>query len=154
MFREMNFGSWEGRTYHELKTDGDYLNWLERPMEALVPGGESYPAFSKRVNNGWKQLIACKENRFALMTHGGVIRDLLVRYAPKGKVLFLIGGISHGRGYELIWEDRNSLRRGERCTLLQEAPIMGKTKWVKQLYGLENDVLWLSGYRKRTAGID
>lgn len=24
----------------------------------------------------------------------------------------------------------------------------GKTKWVKQLYGLENDVLWLSGYRK------
>ncbi|AZV61996.1 histidine phosphatase family protein [Peribacillus frigoritolerans] len=125
LFREMNFGSWEGRTNHELKTDGDYLNWLERPMEALVPGGESYPAFSERVNNGWKQLIACKENRFALMTHGGVIRDLLVRYAPKEKSFF-DWGISHGRGYELIWEDRNSLRRGERCTLLQEAPIMGK----------------------------
>ncbi|MDO7485460.1 hypothetical protein Q5O89_05060 [Peribacillus frigoritolerans] len=42
------------------------------------------------MNNGWKQLIACKENRIALMTHGGVIRDLLVRYAPKGKS-FLIG---------------------------------------------------------------
>ncbi|MFE4809944.1 histidine phosphatase family protein [Peribacillus simplex] len=125
LFREMNFGSWEGRTYHELKTDRDYLNWLERPMEALVPGGESYPAFSERVNNGWNHLIACKENRIALMTHGGVIRDLLVRYAPKEKSFF-DWGISHGRGYELIWEDRESLRRGERCTLLREAPIMGK----------------------------
>ncbi|WP_286201496.1 histidine phosphatase family protein [Bacillus sp. ISL-4] len=125
LFREMNFGSWEGRTYHELKTDRDYLNWLERPMEALVPGGESYPVFSERVNNGWNHLIACKENRIALMTHGGVIRDLLVSYAPKEKSFF-DWGISHGKGYELIWEDRESLRRGERCTLLQEAPIMGK----------------------------
>ncbi|MDW7613627.1 histidine phosphatase family protein [Peribacillus simplex] len=124
-FREMNFGSWEGQTYDDLKADEDYLNWLERPMEALVPGGESYPGFSERVNNGWKQLIACKENRLAIMTHGGVIRDLLVRYAPKEKNFF-DWGISHGRGYELKWEDRNSLRRGERCTLLQAAPIMGK----------------------------
>ncbi|MGG4267142.1 histidine phosphatase family protein [Peribacillus simplex] len=124
-FREMNFGSWEGRTYDDLKADEDYLNWLERPMEALVPGGESYPAFSERVNNGWNQLMVCEESQYALMTHGGVIRDLLVRYAPMEKSFF-DWRISHGRGYELVWEDRSSLRRGERCTLLQAAPIMGK----------------------------
>ncbi|MEK4539010.1 histidine phosphatase family protein [Peribacillus butanolivorans] len=124
-FREMNFGSWEGRTYEELKTDGDYQKWLERPMEAMVPGGESYPAFSKRVQNGWSQLISGEESQYVLMTHGGVVRELLVRYAPMEKSFF-DWGISHGMGYELIWEDRNSLRRGERCTLLQAAPIMGK----------------------------
>ncbi|MFE4239380.1 histidine phosphatase family protein [Peribacillus butanolivorans] len=124
-FREMNFGSWEGRTYEELKTDGDYQKWLERPMEAMVPGGESYPAFFKRVQNGWSQLISGEESQYVLMTHGGVVRELLVRYAPMEKSFF-DWGISHGMGYELIWEDRNSLRRGERCTLLQAAPIMGK----------------------------
>ncbi|CAH0242137.1 Adenosylcobalamin/alpha-ribazole phosphatase [Peribacillus sp. Bi96] len=124
-FREMNFGNWEGRTYDELKTDGDYLNWLERPMAAMVPGGESYPGFSERVQNGWNQLIASEESHYALMTHGGVIRELLVRYAPMEKSFF-DWSISHGKGYELIWEDRDSLRRGERCTSLQAAPIMGK----------------------------
>ncbi|MGE7765410.1 histidine phosphatase family protein [Peribacillus sp. NPDC096540] len=124
-FREMNFGSWEGRTYEELKTDGDYQKWLERPMEAMVPGGESYLEFSGRVQKGWNQLISGEESQYVLMTHGGVVRELLVRYAPVEKSFF-DWGISHGMGYELIWEDRNSLRRGERCTLLQVAPIMGK----------------------------
>ncbi|PJN88198.1 histidine phosphatase family protein [Bacillus sp. mrc49] len=122
-FREMNFGHWEGRTYDELKRDGNYLDWLEHPMEAMVPGGESYPEFSKRVQNGWNEWVADEEGPYVLMTHGGVIRDLLVRFAPAEKAFF-DWGISHGRGYELIWKDRNSLRRGERCTLLQAVPIM------------------------------
>ncbi|MGE7875853.1 histidine phosphatase family protein [Peribacillus muralis] len=122
-FREMNFGLWEGRTYDELKGDGKYLDWLEHPMEAEVPGGESYPEFSARVRNGWNEWIADEKGRHVLMTHGGVIRDLLVRFAPVEKAFF-DWGIAHGMGYELIWKDRNSLRRGERCTLLQAVPIM------------------------------
>lgn len=124
-FREMNFGNWEGRTYDELKTDSQYLDWLDSPMAAMVPGGESYPDFSNRVHDGWNQLIASGESPYVLMTHGGVIRELLVRYAPMKKSFFE-WSVSHGRGYKLIWEDRNSLRRGERCTLLQEAPITEK----------------------------
>ncbi|AOH57271.1 hypothetical protein ABE28_023235 [Peribacillus muralis] len=121
-FREMNFGHWEGKTYDELKSDGKYMDWLENPMEAIVPGGEGYREFSDRVRIGWNEWIADEEDRYVLMTHGGVIRDLLVRFAPVEKAFF-DWGISHGMGYELIWKDRNSLRRGERCTLLQAVPI-------------------------------
>ena len=122
-FREMNFGHWEGRTYDELKRDGKYMDWLENPMEAMVPGGENYPEFSERVRTGWNKWIADEKDRYVLMTHGGVIRDLLVRFAPLEKEFF-DWSVSHGKGYELIWEDRNSLRRGERCTLLQAVPTM------------------------------
>lgn len=125
-FREMNFGSWEGRTYDELKMNADYQKWLENPMGAAVPKGESYPQFSRRVQEGWIRLVAEEDERcYALMTHGGVIRDLLSRYAPMEKS-FWDWSITHAMGYELIWDDRDSLRRGERCTLLRAVPIMGK----------------------------
>ena len=123
-FREMNFGSWEGRTYEELKTNADYQKWLENPMEAAVPGGESYLLFSERIQNGWIELIAIeKHEKYALMTHGGVVRELLSRYAPMEKP-FWDWKIPHAMGYELIWNNRKSLRRGERCTSLREVPIM------------------------------
>ncbi|MFJ7848404.1 histidine phosphatase family protein [Peribacillus sp. NPDC097206] len=125
-FREMNFGRWEGRTYEELKTNADYQKWLEDPMVAAVPKGESYPEFSRRVHNGWARLIADEDSStYAVMTHGGVIRELLARYAPVEKP-FWDWSIPHAKGYELIWENKERLRRGERCTLLQEVPIMGK----------------------------
>ncbi|MGE7604211.1 histidine phosphatase family protein [Peribacillus sp. NPDC097675] len=125
-FREMNFGSWEGRTYDELKTNAEYQKWLENPMVAEVPKGESYPEFSRRVQDGWIQLTASEDGHsYALMTHAGVIRELLSCYAPMEKP-FWDWSIPHAMGYELIWDNRESLRRGERCTLLQAVPIMGK----------------------------
>lgn len=125
-FREMNFGTWEGHTYDELKTKAEYQKWLENPMGAEVPKGESYPEFSRRVQAGWIQLTTEENGRnYAVMTHGGVIRELLSRYAPRERP-FWDWSITHARGYELTWDDRESLRRGERCTLLQEVPIMGK----------------------------
>ncbi|MDP1418553.1 bifunctional adenosylcobinamide kinase/adenosylcobinamide-phosphate guanylyltransferase [Peribacillus simplex] len=40
------------------------------------------------------------------------------------------------------------LKEGRTLHFVTGGAYNGKTKWVKQLYGLENDVLWLSGYRK------
>ena len=122
-FREMNFGRWEGKTYDELKEDPHYQRWLDHPMEAPIPEGESYPEFSLRIQEGWQKWLAGEEDTEVLVTHGGVIRELLVRYAPLSKP-FWDWKIPHATGYRLIWEKRDSLRRGERCTLLQAVPTM------------------------------
>ena len=68
-------------------------------MKAPVPDGESYPIFSERVGSGWKQLFSKAFQNMAIITHGGVIRELLVRYAPEEK-LFWDWNIPHAGGYQ------------------------------------------------------
>lgn len=124
--REMNFGCWEGKVYEELKDDREYQQWLNAPSSIQPPYGESFTEFSFRVMDGWEKMInkVLAENveKAAIMTHGGVIRLLLTRFAPEVKD-FWDWTPAHGKGYKLIW-NRKDLRRGERCTLLQEVPLM------------------------------
>ncbi|WP_237389649.1 histidine phosphatase family protein [Bacillus sp. USDA818B3_A] len=126
--REMNFGKWEGKTYEELKDEELYRQWVDDPITIHPPDGESYPQFSKRVQNSWNQitqmLLSKNIRRCALITHGGVIRLLLEKFAPEEKP-FWSWNVPHGTGFELIFE-KVALRRRERCTLLQEVPITGK----------------------------
>lgn len=126
-FREMNFGNWEGKTYEDLKDEKQYRQWIENPSHICPPNGESFKQFSKRVENGWSRVIqtVLSKNiqRCAVMTHGGVIRLLLAKFAPEQKE-FWSWNVPHGTGIELIF-NRESLRRGERCTLLQEVPLTG-----------------------------
>ena len=124
-FREMNWGCFEGKTYEQLKEETSYQQWLENPMKAPVPEGESYPMFSERVESGWQQLFNKTFRNMVIVTHGGVIRELLVRYAPEPK-LFWDWSIPHAGGYELVWDNPDKWRRGERCTSLQVVPIMEK----------------------------
>ncbi len=124
-FREMNWGSFEGKTYEELKEVPDYQKWLENPMKAPVPAGESYPVFSRRVELGWKQLLNEEFTNIAIVTHGGVMRELLARYAPEEQS-FWDWAIPHAGGYQLVWDSSDVWRRGERCTSLQAVPIMEK----------------------------
>lgn len=126
MLREINFGKWEGKVYDELKDDLQYQRWLDEPCSIKPPDGESFVEFSIRVIQCWemivKGLLDSNVERAAIMTHGGVIRFLLMRFAPEVKG-FWDWSPSHGKGYELVWS-RDGLRRGERCILLQEVPIM------------------------------
>jgi len=126
--REMNFGQWEGKVYEELKHDEEYRRWLVDPSLIKPPNGETFAEFSIRVIHGWEQLtkriLDMDMKRAAIMTHGGVIRFLLMRFSPEKKS-FWEWTASHGKGYEFIW-NREGLRRGERCILLQEVPLMAK----------------------------
>ncbi len=124
--REMNFGDWEGKVYEELKNNEDYQHWLIDPSSIKPPSGETFAEFSIRIMNGWeeltKRIIDLNMKRVAIMTHGGVVRFLLTRFSPEKKS-FWEWTTSHGKGYEFIW-NREGLRRGERCILLQEVPLM------------------------------
>jgi alpha-ribazole phosphatase len=126
--REMNFGYWEGHTYEDLKEDLLYQRWLTEPDKHNPPNGESLQQFTKRVQTGWERLtqeiFSHNFQSCAVMTHGGVIKYLLSELAPEQKN-FWFWQVSHDHGFELIF-NRESLRRGERCTLLREVPLTGK----------------------------
>lgn len=123
--REMHFGEWEGKTYADLKGDSFYQKWIDAPFTVKPPKGESFAEFSQRVESGWEKVVEriMEDNihRAAVVTHGGVIRYLLTKYAPYVKG-FWEWNIPHGKRYELIWK-RDGLRRGKRCILLQEVPL-------------------------------
>jgi alpha-ribazole phosphatase len=126
--REMNFGQWEGKTYEDLKELLLYQRWLSDPLSYRPPEGESFEKFTQRVQNGWEkitvEILSGNIERCAIITHGGVIRYLLSKFAPR-KNDFWTWQAPHEQGYELIFE-REALRRGERCTLLREVPLTAK----------------------------
>lgn len=126
--REMDFGKWQGKTYEELKEDTCYRQWIDDPIHHCPPNGETFPQFSERVLSGWsrvtQEIFSMGIQRCAVVTHGGVVKYLLAKFAPEEKE-FWSWKVLHGTGIELIFE-RDALRRGERCILLREVPLTEK----------------------------
>jgi alpha-ribazole phosphatase len=125
--REMNFGKWQEKTYEELKEETQYRHWIADPITNCPPEGESFQEFSRRVQKGWDritgEILSKGIKRSAVITHGGVIKQLLSQFAPEQKD-FWDWNVPHGTGIELIFE-HEKLRRKDRCTLLREVPITG-----------------------------
>lgn len=81
--REMDFGAWEGCTYEQLKDNLLYRSWIDNPEAATPPGGEAWVQFAARIDHFWAELQQEAEapaiTRILLVTHGGVIRQLLAQ---------------------------------------------------------------------------
>ncbi|MEH7178365.1 histidine phosphatase family protein [Neobacillus vireti] len=126
--REMNFGIWDGKTYDDLIDEEVYQKWLSDPFFTSPPGGETFQHFTKRVDIGWElisqQMLGGNHKSCSVVTHGGVIRYLLSKFAPIQRD-FWSWQTPHNQGYELIFA-RKALRRGERCISLQEVPLTVK----------------------------
>ena len=79
--REINLGTWEGRTAAEIRTDwGDtYDRWLDRPLDATAPpGGEALRSFQQRAVGALEQIrTAHLDGDLLVVTHGGVIKAYL-----------------------------------------------------------------------------
>lgn len=118
--REMNFGDWEQKTYSELKGDARYQSWLRDMLHLEVPNGESYPTFSERVKRGWEKTVTYffdeTISHIAMITHDGVIREILYRYGPEGSSYWQ-WRLDHG-AYCSLTGKRTDVRRGKRCMLL------------------------------------
>ena len=79
--RELDFGCFEGRNFDDLARDYPdvYRRWMESPTEVEFPGGESFATMRKRVLGAIQELRTHHARQHvALVTHGGVIRTLLV----------------------------------------------------------------------------
>lgn len=126
--REMNFGSFEGKTYGELKNQKDYQLWLDDIFQLSPPGGESFDVFSERVKKGMVEItqsLSTEVNDLVLVVHGGVLRLLLSTYVASSKKFF-DWKIPNSQGYQLTWENKESFRRLEKCISLSEVPSTAK----------------------------
>ena len=78
--REISFGDWEGKTYEQLKHIPAYCNWLSNWETESIPNGEDGMRFRERVMQFLQENILLGDNlgkRFAIVTHGGVIRHIV-----------------------------------------------------------------------------
>jgi alpha-ribazole phosphatase len=73
--REIDFGSFEGRTYAEIEQSEPELfrAWMETPTAVRFPGGESYGDLRVRATRALDAVRAAHESA-VVVTHGGVIR--------------------------------------------------------------------------------
>ncbi|MGC8777831.1 MAG: alpha-ribazole phosphatase [Candidatus Caldatribacteriaceae bacterium] len=78
--RERSFGSWEGKNWKEIEEcfPEDIRRWRQDPLHFTPPGGESFAVVLERVVSFWEWLREEPPGRYLLVTHGGVIRSLLV----------------------------------------------------------------------------
>jgi len=87
--REVDFGQWEGLTYDQLKDNQQYRDWLDAPQDVTPPEGESWQAFTARIDLFLQECIGsnCPSMlslesgvpTIIVVTHGGVIRYALSR---------------------------------------------------------------------------
>lgn len=87
--REVDFGQWEGLTYDQLKDNPQYRDWIDTPQDVTPPEGESWQAFTARIDSFLQECLwadcSSMQSREAgaptiiVVTHGGVIRYALSR---------------------------------------------------------------------------
>lgn len=87
--RELTFGSWEGKTWREVrKSERELASARERDKWGFVPpGGESYRMLAERVRPVLAELTA----ETVIVSHGGVARAVLAlvgAVAPQEATLF------------------------------------------------------------------
>lgn len=79
-FKEVGFGSWEGRTPDEIKADNlkEYDAFYQDPVNARPPDAEDLNAFIQRVTNAFNNTIEKYSGKHILIVaHAGVNRAII-----------------------------------------------------------------------------
>ena len=106
---EMNFGAFEMRSYEEMKEDAAYLLWItDLNGDYVCPGGESANAFRARVFEAFDALVAADRDCL-IVTHGGVIANLMARAFPAESRNFYEWQPRYGRGFAIEFADGGPL---------------------------------------------
>lgn len=123
--REMHFGDFEGCTFDDLKDNDEYNKWLNHYKDTATPNGESFQQFQGRIDIGWNKLIReVKNNRWKhsfIVTHAGVIRHLLARFAPDERA-YWDWNVTHDFYYELLFTNK-AFEKGNRAFSLKKVSI-------------------------------
>jgi len=111
VLNEFNFGDFEMKSYEELKERYDYQTWIQNIEITPCPMGESKLEFKHRIKTGINQLEELLTNEqdksAAVITHGGVIAQIMDFYFPNQKN-FYEWQPDFGRGY---FVDLNKLKQ-------------------------------------------
>jgi alpha-ribazole phosphatase/probable phosphoglycerate mutase len=122
VWREIDMGQWEGLTMKSIHDETPELvaQLFNDPASFRYPGGESFAAFSGRIQNALKDLLSTHEKgQVALVTHGGVCRVIIGTSLgmPPGNWLRLAQG--YGCLNVIDWYDGNPMLQ-----LLNRRPLV------------------------------
>ncbi len=79
-WREIDMGQWEGLTMKRIHDENPELvkQLFADPSSFQYPGGESFAAFTTRIQSALEDLLSQHANeRVVLVTHGGVCRVII-----------------------------------------------------------------------------
>lgn len=98
LLKEIDFGNWEGKTFAEIVQSDQELvdSWVTDPDNFSFPGGESNAAFRKRVSNIKSELEEMVEDNILVITHGGIIRNLLCLFLDLDFDKYLVFDVKPG----------------------------------------------------------
>ena len=115
-FREMDFGSFEGRGWWEMEEDRDYRSWVDGGCEGRCPGGEDRREFCDRVCSAFQEVLEAEKDsaELVIVAHGGTQMALLGRYGTKNTAYYEWQRPC-GCGWLLEWKPE-----AERLEVLQE----------------------------------
>lgn len=78
---EVLYGRWEGKVFHELVNDEEYLRYREQPLTTPTPGGETIGQVQDRgVRAVRRALEANPGKRILFVSHGDIIRTVLAHF--------------------------------------------------------------------------
>ena len=79
--REINFGSWDGKTFTEINRQypESVTRWAECSVDFQFPEGEKLSDFRDRVTDFAQQLYDIDGKNIFIISHGGVIRHLICK---------------------------------------------------------------------------
>ena len=90
LFRECDFGIFEGKTHAELEAATAYTAWLQSDCTTDIPGGESVTAFKQRCCQGFLEATRARDKAATLVfvIHGGPIMAILERFSQPKKPFY------------------------------------------------------------------
>ena len=122
-WKEMNFGSFEGKTYLELNGNKDYQRWIDSGGTLPFPEGESREEFILRCRAGLMDcLTRLTEKRICFTEQENEPKKASQQKKVQGKVVCVVHGgtimalfDSYGKGSYFDYQCRCG--RGYECTL-------------------------------------
>jgi probable phosphoglycerate mutase len=108
-FKEIGFGSWEGRTPEEIKVDNrrEFEDFYRDPVNCRPQGAEPLDKFIKRVTSAYEKAVKQYQGKHLLIVaHAGVNRAIIshaLHAAPIGlyRINVKNAGISRIKNTEL-----------------------------------------------------
>ena len=98
-FWERDFGELEGKTWEDMKDNGDYRSWIASSGQSAPFHMERAETFTARISAGFDKVLSCVDlalpaaqeaedsdpalNRFAIFMHGGSLMELLRQLAAR-----------------------------------------------------------------------
>lgn len=120
--REMRFGDFEMKSYHDLKEVPAYQTWISDKSGTLAsPGGESIYSFNQRIQEGFRILMEYHSETEAraqdrgedaasvVVCHGGVISAIMMEQFPHEEENFYQWIPDPGHGYTLFLQQGKTI---------------------------------------------